>query len=453
MMRINIGAGRNPLEGYTNIDRATKGEAYPLSQDGVVFDSGIADEIRASHILEHFSHRLTLTVLKEWVRVLKPGGLLKIAVPDFDYAVTQMGKHEHAPLWIMGGHVDGNDIHGAIFTREKLFSLLSECGIEAIDSWNSEATDCASLPVSLNLCGFKSENVIDALKPEVKKRRKVSAIMSCPRVGFTHTHGCAQNALARFGVNLHYYMGAFWEQGIQNLIQKMIDEGNDDVITLDYDSVFSVEQFERMYAQWLESPEIDAMSCLQPQRGSGRAMLTPIGCDEGPTETKVIHCQTGMKARTAHFGLTFLRLDKVKKLAKPWFWSQPDKDGNWKKEGCVDADIYFWRKWEAAGNNLHILTDVLLGHIEIVIGQVVSGGSAYRHVSDWSEDPYKGLDAVVLKKAITNPAMTYDARSVYHPELESYPDDKYPCSFLQRGSYCLGEPSTDVSGSEFRNVD
>ncbi len=75
--KLNLGAGSAPMDGWENLDRKTGEEIYPLNRDGV-------DEIRASHVLEHFSHQKIPTVLADWVGALKPGGLLKIAVPDFN---------------------------------------------------------------------------------------------------------------------------------------------------------------------------------------------------------------------------------------------------------------------------------------------------------------------------------------------------------------------------------
>ncbi len=457
-MKINVGSGGTPLEGYINIDRKTGGEAFPLMQDGVVFDTGVADEIRASHVLEHFPLTKTLEVVKEWIRVLKPGGLLKIAVPDLIYATAMIHKHPHAPLWIMGGNTDSDDIHGCVFTDPILrgFFDQSECDMDTVESWVSDQCDCASLPVSLNLQVRKKIEAIDVPKPVVIKQRKIRGVMSCPRTGFMHTHGCIESIFSKFGIDMQMYFGAFWEQGIQNCLNDAIKDGYDDVITLDYDSVFDQRQFERMWSCWHNNPSIDALSCLQPQRGSGKSMLTPSGKPEGENHFRVEHEDSGMKCKTAHFGLTFIRLEKLKSIKKPWFWGQPDENGEWKKNGCVDADIYFWRKWEVAGNNLHVLTDVLLGHIEILIGQInpKTGTAVYRQTSQWNKDPYAGLVADVKDDKPKNPALDYDAMSVYHPEKDVWPeyDKNYGVCFHQRAKVVLGEPSKDFSGSEFQNV-
>ena len=70
MLKLNIGAGNTVIDGFTPIDRALGSEAYPLP-----YADSTVDEIRASHILEHFDFKQAQDALSEWVRVLKPGGL------------------------------------------------------------------------------------------------------------------------------------------------------------------------------------------------------------------------------------------------------------------------------------------------------------------------------------------------------------------------------------------
>src|SRR5438105_3321848 len=131
-VKLNLGAGDLPLPDCLNIDRKTGGEVFPIQSRGAngtpqTFADASADEVRASHVLEHFSHRDTLNVLKEWVRVLKPGGVLKIAVPNFDWIIdAYQGENvDEFPIeaYIMGGHFDENDRHGALFNRRKLTRL------------------------------------------------------------------------------------------------------------------------------------------------------------------------------------------------------------------------------------------------------------------------------------------------------------------------------------------
>jgi hypothetical protein len=68
--------------------------------------------------------------LREWVRVLKPDGLLQIAVPDIDRinAARAAGDPKWR-LYLMGGHIDDEDIHGAVFDEWSLRKLMRAAGL------------------------------------------------------------------------------------------------------------------------------------------------------------------------------------------------------------------------------------------------------------------------------------------------------------------------------------
>jgi SAM-dependent methyltransferase len=133
--------------------------------------------IRASHVLEHFPHGQIADVLKEWVRVLKPGGELRIAVPNFEWIAENYvaGQPINTQGYVMGGQIDEADFHKAIFDKRSLTRQLAGAGLMLIREWKSELQDCAALPVSLNLCGTKPH----------QSEISVSAVMSMPRLAFT----------------------------------------------------------------------------------------------------------------------------------------------------------------------------------------------------------------------------------------------------------------------------
>ena len=162
-VKLNLGAGKSPLPGYTNIDHKTGGEVFPL-----LYADKSALEVRASHILEHFPHGQVASVVKEWARVLKPGGRLKIAVPDFDYIVKAYSNgHRGNPLlegYLFGGQVDGDDYHKAFFNEEKLKKILEGAGLTDVKRWQADAQDCSSLPVSLNLEARKPKSPLEFLE-------------------------------------------------------------------------------------------------------------------------------------------------------------------------------------------------------------------------------------------------------------------------------------------------
>lgn len=148
-MKLNLGAGRCPVEGYLNLDRESV--IFPIQYTDL-------DEIRASHILEHFDCLTSVDVVCNWVSCLKTGGVLKIAVPDFYDLVRRMNMGETLDYEgiIMGGQVDEYDYHKSLWTYDKLLTIMEGAGLKNIQTWQSEIRDCASLPFSLNLMGVKA---------------------------------------------------------------------------------------------------------------------------------------------------------------------------------------------------------------------------------------------------------------------------------------------------------
>ena len=84
MVKLNLGCGnRNFGSDWTHIDGAN----YPhIDSHNVIsldYRDKSVDLIYASHLIEYFDRREVLPVLKEWKRVLRIDGMLRIAVPDF----------------------------------------------------------------------------------------------------------------------------------------------------------------------------------------------------------------------------------------------------------------------------------------------------------------------------------------------------------------------------------
>jgi len=91
-IKLHLGCGEKVIDGFVNIDvfpypGVTVGFAEKLD-----FDDNSVDLIYASHLLEHYPKDETVPVLEEWHRVLKLGGILRVAVPDFAKAVEDEGS-------------------------------------------------------------------------------------------------------------------------------------------------------------------------------------------------------------------------------------------------------------------------------------------------------------------------------------------------------------------------
>lgn len=356
-MRLNLGAGDVEIDGYMPRDAKTGDVLWPLPDA-----DESADEIRASHVLEHFPHSVVPDVLREWVRVLKPGGVLRIAVPDFEVLASQYLAGASLPFqgYVMGGQTDRLDYHKTIFDIDILADLLRKAGLVGIRRWTSEVQDCAALPISLNLAGTKPPMAWP----------KVAAVISMPRLGFNDFWACAFQELKAVGIPLKKTTGAYWDRDLAIGIEQELDaEDPEWILTMDYDTVFTRHQVMTLLDVAMRYPHADAIAPLQTARHHAMPMFTarlPSGELVREFDRDVLRRSEVIKAETAHFGLTLLRASKLKALPKPWFKREYDERGGYSDNGC-DPDINFWRQWKAAGNTLYVALRVPVGHCELMV--------------------------------------------------------------------------------------
>lgn len=83
---VNLGSGAQSGPEYVNVDVVAAPHIHYIHDIKILpmFSSGTVDLLYASHVLEHIPRHELPIVLAEWKRVLKPGGILRISVPDFD---------------------------------------------------------------------------------------------------------------------------------------------------------------------------------------------------------------------------------------------------------------------------------------------------------------------------------------------------------------------------------
>ena len=104
MVKLNLGCASRLLSGYINIDLDSLEqikERYPnievddshkFLQANILelpFEDETVDEVRADAFLEHLSFKEEPIMFREVYRVLKPGGVFKFSVPDFEDTVKK----------------------------------------------------------------------------------------------------------------------------------------------------------------------------------------------------------------------------------------------------------------------------------------------------------------------------------------------------------------------------
>lgn len=169
---LNLGSRNRAIPGFTGIDCDLHpgvdlvGDVADLSR----FDDNSVGEIYSSHVFEHFPHPQAPAVLKEWHRVLEPGGKLYIAVPDFARTVELyliLGLRPWVTNFLMGDQIYKTAFHYNLFDEAKLTAMLKDAGFA--DSFRVEQfpigdpLDCSNQvsnvdnqSVSLNMIAVKA---------------------------------------------------------------------------------------------------------------------------------------------------------------------------------------------------------------------------------------------------------------------------------------------------------
>ena len=159
MIKLNLGAGDNHLpveEGWVNTD-LRDGLEYAVEQrwdfrKEIPLPDESVDFILAWHILEHAGLTERDTMIKDWYRVLKPGGKLAVAVPDLlkRLAMYQQGIIGENPWFQLMVSIYGpwhgfeGDYHRWGYNYEELERILREGGFGRVSPLNE-----ATVPVEI----------------------------------------------------------------------------------------------------------------------------------------------------------------------------------------------------------------------------------------------------------------------------------------------------------------
>jgi predicted SAM-dependent methyltransferase len=149
-MKLHLGCGARFIPGYVHIDAVDFPHVdHQAAIDRLPFIPDDSVElIYACHVLEHFKRNQVAEVLEEWHRVLQPGGVLRLAVPDFAAlcrVYTQTGDLGLVigPLFGRQNHL--YNIHYNAFDEETLRGLLEQTGFERVHRYDWRGTEHAKV--------------------------------------------------------------------------------------------------------------------------------------------------------------------------------------------------------------------------------------------------------------------------------------------------------------------
>lgn len=171
LVRVHLGCGPVDIPGYVNVDMLPLPHVHHVCgvQRLKVFADESIDLLYACHVLEHVPRRELRETLEEWRRVLRPGGVLRISVPDFDLLLKMRdGEGSLAAIQdpLFGSFEHAYDLHHSAFDEATLGARLTEAGFSSVRAWDPVVTGVAphgdwsartirgkrgEYPVSLNL--------------------------------------------------------------------------------------------------------------------------------------------------------------------------------------------------------------------------------------------------------------------------------------------------------------
>jgi predicted SAM-dependent methyltransferase len=180
-MKLYLGSRNYKPDGFLTVD------IDPTHQPDLVADvtdlhmlaEGSVEEICASHILEHLAWPLAFKALGEWARVLRVGGVLRVAVPDLGALAAMIAEGENpwactGLLYGLGRLENPFEAHQYGYTRGMLLSILRTLGFAEFDWWKHDMPDASNgwlhagdsgrVAISLNIAARKSRAPV--LPPE-----------------------------------------------------------------------------------------------------------------------------------------------------------------------------------------------------------------------------------------------------------------------------------------------
>lgn len=98
--RLNLGSGGARKEGFLNVDSFPGGDVTLDLRERLPFDTGCCELIFSEHFFEHLDYPQAISsLLRECLRVLRPGGELKFAVPDTEWPLADYRDGPEAPYF------------------------------------------------------------------------------------------------------------------------------------------------------------------------------------------------------------------------------------------------------------------------------------------------------------------------------------------------------------------
>lgn len=149
-MKLHLGCSyRNFGHDWVHIDGGDYSHLDGYDIAHLNFEDNSVDLIYASHVISYFDRDQIVILLKEWKRVLKSGGVLRLAVPDFEAMSKLYFEGKFALDSFLGplyGKMKMGELviyHKTVYDFESLKEVLECVGFNNIQRYDWRKTEHA----------------------------------------------------------------------------------------------------------------------------------------------------------------------------------------------------------------------------------------------------------------------------------------------------------------------
>lgn len=147
-LRINIGAGKMVLDSWLSVGLQPTHDVQ-CDVRKLPFDDESVDEAMAIHVFEHIQRWEALDTLREWRRVLKPGAMLVLELPELMRCCRNVLEKDDIRLGVWGlygepGHSDELMVHKWCYSEAELVKECKAAGFQRVklakSQWHGRKT-------------------------------------------------------------------------------------------------------------------------------------------------------------------------------------------------------------------------------------------------------------------------------------------------------------------------
>lgn len=149
-MKLHLGCGNKHIEGFVNVDARDLAGVDLVDEISLLgkFKENSVELIYASHVLEHTGRLTYMQPLQRWYDVLKPGGTLRIAVPDIGKVAEHYMKFGNLKLlrgFLWGGQNYPQNFHYMGWDFSCLKEDLEAVGFKNVRHYDWRETEHAHI--------------------------------------------------------------------------------------------------------------------------------------------------------------------------------------------------------------------------------------------------------------------------------------------------------------------